>query len=145
MWIIMLVLLLLGAHLNLTALVPLQPGDPSPPWWVGGRLVWPFAIETHTLIPAGDLLNTFTPVLAIASAICFLLATAALLRRRVPANWFPWLVVAGAITSIALQIIWFSGWAVLPLLVDIALLWVVFGRHVTVDNLRAKEAKPIFR
>jgi hypothetical protein len=145
MWIIMLVLLLLGAHLNLTALVPLQVGDPSPPWWVGGRLVWPFAVETHTLIPAGDLLNTLTPLLAIVSAVCFLLAAAALLRWRLPANWFPWLVVAGAIPSIALQIIWFSGWAVLPLLVDIALLWAVFGRHVTVENLRAKETRPIFR
>ena len=145
MWIIMLILLLLGAHLNLTALVPLQVGDPSPPWWVGGRLVWPFAVETRTLIPAGDLLNTVTPLLAIAAAICFLLAAAALLRRRVPADWFPRLVVAGAITSIALQIIWFSGWAVLPLLVDLALLWTVLGRHITVDILRAKEARPIFR
>jgi hypothetical protein len=145
MWITMLILLLLGAHLNLTALVPLQVGDPSPPLWVGGRLIWPFTIETRTLIPAGDLLNTITPLLAVVSAICFLLAAAALLRRVVPARWFPRLVVAGAMASIALQVIWLSGWAVLPLLVDIALLWAVFGGHVTVENLRAKEARAIFR
>jgi hypothetical protein len=136
MWILILVLLLLGAHLNLSELVPLQPGDPPPPWWVGGRLLWPFAVETRTLLPPGDALNALTPILAIASALCFLLAAAALLRRAVPGRWFPWLIVAGVILSIALQVIWLSGWAVFPLLVDVALLWAVFGRHVTVGTLR---------
>jgi hypothetical protein len=136
MWILVLILLLLGAQLNLTALVPLQPGDPPPPWWVGGRLLWPFAIETRTLLQ-GDMLNTLTPILAIGSAMCFLLAAAALLRWLVPAEWFQLLIVAGAVLSIVLQVVWFSGWAVFPLLVDVALLWAVFGSHVTVDSLRA--------
>ncbi len=141
MWIIFLISLLLGAQFNLTALVPLQPGDTPPPWWVGGRLLWPFAVKTHTLLPAGDALNTLTPILGIASAIFFLLAAAALLRRVVPGNWFPWLIAAGAILSIILQVVWFSGWAVLPLLVDVALIWAVFGRHITVSSLRG-EVKP---
>lgn len=137
MWIVMLVLLLLGAQLNLSALVPLQAGDPTPPWWVGGRLLWPFAVETRTLLPAGDALNTLTPILAISSATCFLLAAAALLRWVVPGQWFPWLIVAGAVLSIVLQVIWFSGWAILPLVVSVALLWAVFGRQVAVGSLRA--------
>jgi hypothetical protein len=99
-------------------------------------LLWPFAVETRTLLPRGDLLNTLTPILAIASALCFLLAAAALLRWVVPGAWFHWLIVAGAVLSIVLQVIWLSGWAVLPLLVDVALLWFVFGQHVTVDSLR---------
>jgi hypothetical protein len=136
MWIIILILLLLGTQLNLTAIVPLQPGGTPPPWWVGGRLLWPFAIETHTLIPPGDLLNTLTPILGITSAICFLLAVAALLRWLVPGGWFQWLIVAGAVLSIVLQVIWFSGWAIPPLLVDVALLWAVFGQHITVGSLR---------
>ena len=136
MWILMLVLLLLGAQLNLTGLVPLQTGDPPPPWWVGGRLLWPFAVETHTLLPPGDMLNTLTPLLAISSATFFLLAAAALLRWGVPVQWFTWLIVAGAAFSIVLQVIWLSGWVVLPLLVDVALLWAVFGQHVTVGSLR---------
>jgi hypothetical protein len=136
MWILMVILLLLGAQLNLTAIVPLQVGDTPPPWWVGGRLLWPFAVETHTLFPPGDVLDTITPILAFASAACFLLAVAALLRRIAPEGWFPWLVVGGAVLSIALQVIWFSGWAVFPVLVDLALLWAVFGRHVTVSRLR---------
>jgi hypothetical protein len=131
-----LVLLLLGAQLNLSVLVPLQAGQAPPPWWVGGRLLWPFAVETRTLLPPGDALNTLTPVLGIASAMCFLLAAAALLPWGVPGQWFPWLIVAGAVLSIVLQVIWLSSWAVLPLLVDVALLWAVFGSHVTVGSLR---------
>ncbi len=136
MWILVLIGLLLGAQLNLTAIVPLQPGGTPPPWWVGGRLIWPFAVETHTLIPPGDLLNTLTPVLGISSAICFLLAAAALIRWGVPAQWFSWLIIAGAAISIVLQIIWFSGWAILPLLVDVVLLWAVLGQHISVAGLR---------
>jgi hypothetical protein len=88
MWILMLVLLLLGAQLNPTAIVPLQAGGTPPPWWVGGRLLWPFAVETRTLIPPGDVLNTLTPILGIMSATVFLLAAAALLRWVVPGAWF---------------------------------------------------------
>lgn len=136
MWILALVLVLLAAHLNLTALVPLKVGDTPPPWWVGGRLVWPFAVDTHTLI-TGDLLNTLTPLLAVGSAVAFLLAAAALLRWFVPADWFRWLIVVGVILSILLQAIWISPWAVLPLLLDVVLLWLVFGQQVTVAGLRA--------
>jgi hypothetical protein len=136
MWIVMLVSLLLGAQFNLTALVPLQTGDAPPPWWVGGRLLWPFAVQTRTLLPPEGVLDTLTPILGIASAMGFLLAAAALLRWVVPGQWFPWLIVVGAVLSIVLQVIWFSGWAVLPLLLDIVLLWAVFGSHVTVGSLR---------
>jgi hypothetical protein len=136
MWVLMLVVLLLAAQLNLTALVPLQPGDPPPPWWVGGRLLWPFAVETRTLLPPGDLLNAVTPILGITAALCFLLAAAALLHWWVPPQWFPWLVGAGAALSIGLHVIWISPWAILPLLIDIALLWAVFGAGVTVTRLR---------
>jgi hypothetical protein len=99
-------------------------------------LFWPFAVETRTLIAPGDALNTFTPILAIVSATFFLMAGAALLQWVVPGKWFLGLIVAGVVLSIVLQIIWFSGWAVFPLLVDAALLWAVFGQHITVDSLR---------
>jgi hypothetical protein len=99
-------------------------------------LLWPFAVETRTLLPAGETLNALTPILGIASAVCFLLAAAALLRRVVPGRWFPWLIVSGAVLSSVLQVIWFSGWAVPPLLLNVALLWAVFGSRVTVTRLR---------
>jgi hypothetical protein len=45
----------------------------------------------------------------------------------VPRPWFRGLVVTGTALSIVLQVLWISGWAVLPLAVDVALLWAVFG------------------
>jgi len=136
MWVAFLILVLLAAQLNLTAIVPAAPGQAPPPWWVGGGLLWPFFSDTKTLLPSGDLLSTLTPVLGIASAASFLMAAAALWGWLVPASWFPWLLVVGALLSIPLQVIWISGWAVLPLLVDALLLWAVFGWHVTVSTLR---------
>jgi hypothetical protein len=97
-------------------------------------------LETRTLLQ-GDVLNTVTPILAIASAIFFLIAAAALLRWRVPGEWFPWLSVAGAALSILLQVIWFSGWAIFPLIVDIVLLWLILGQHVTVQSLRSSPSR----
>jgi hypothetical protein len=40
------------------------------------------------------------------------------------------------VLSIVLQVIWLSVWAIFPLLVDVALLWFVFGQQVTVHSLR---------
>jgi hypothetical protein len=132
-----LVLLLLGAHLNLTALVPAAAGQAPPSWWVGGGLLWPFFADTTTLVPAGGLRDTLTPLLGIAAAACLLLAACALLGWVVPGPWFQGLVVAGAALSIVLQLVWLSGWTVLPLLVDVALLWTVVATHATVGTLRA--------
>lgn len=132
--------LLLGAHLNLTALVPAAAGQGAPPWWVGGGVLWPFFNDTSTLLPAGDLRDTLTPLLGIAAATCLLLAAGAILGWLVPEKWFRGLVVAGAVLSIALQVVWLSGWTVLPLLVDAALLWAVFARHATVSSLRGQAA-----
>jgi hypothetical protein len=129
--------LLLAAHLNLTALVPAAAGQAPPPWWVGGRLIWPFGLDTRTLLPAGGAVDTLTPILGIASAVLFLLAAAALLHWLVPVAWLPGLVVAGVACSLVLQVVWISPWAVLPLLVDGALLWALVSSHVSVVSLRA--------
>ena len=122
-----LVLLLLGAHLNLTALVPAAAGQGPPPWWVGGGLLWPFFLDTATLLPAGGIRDLITPLFGIAAAMCLVLAAGALLGWIVPRSWLRGLVVTGAVLSIVLQVLWISVWAVLPLAVDLALLWAVFG------------------
>lgn len=132
----MLALLFVGAQVNLSALVPAAPGQTPPPWFTGGGLLWPFFSDTHTLLPAGGVRDTLTPILGIVAATCFLMAAAALWGWMVPAQWFPALIVVGAAASIVLQVAWLSGWAVLPLLVDLALMWTVFGSHVTVAGLR---------
>ena len=123
-----LVLLLLGAHLNLTALVPAAAGQGPPPWWVGGGLLWPFFLDTATLLPAGGIRDPITPLLGIAAAMCLALAAGALLGWIVPRSWLRRLVVAGGGTARSCsRCVWISGWAVLPLAVDLALLWAVFG------------------
>ena len=82
-------------------------------------------------MPAGDLRNILTPILGITAAVCLLLAACALLGWLVPGSWLRGLIVTGVVASIALQVAWLSGWAVLPLAVDAALLWLVFGLHLT--------------
>jgi hypothetical protein len=131
------VVLLLGAHFNLTALVPAAPGQGQPPWWVGGGLFWPFFADTNTLVPAGALRDTVTPLLGIAAGVCLLMAAAALLGWLVPGSWFVPLVVAGTACSIVLQVCWLSGWTVLPLVLDAVLLWIVVAGNATVSALRA--------
>ena len=132
-----LALLLLGAQVNLSALVPAAAGQTPPPLWVGGGFLWPFFADTKTLLPPGGARDTLTPILGIMAAVFFLMAAAALLGwMGVPTSWFTWLTVAGAVCSIVLQLAWLSGWAVLPLLVDVALVWAVLGIHVTVGSLR---------
>ena len=127
-------ILLVGAQVNLSALVPAAPGQAPPPWWTGGGVLWPFFSDTHTLLPAGGLRDALTPILGVTAAACFLLAAAALLGWWVPAGWFPGLLAAGAVTSIVLQVIWISVWAIVPLAVDALVLWAVFVMHV--DALR---------
>ena len=99
-WIVVMSLLF-AAHINLTALVPAAAGQAPPPWWVGGRLLWPFGLDTHTLLPAGGVLGTLTPLLGIASATLFLLAAGAVLHWVVPAQWLAALVLSGAAASVA--------------------------------------------
>jgi hypothetical protein len=128
--------LLLAAHLNLTALVPAKAGQAPPPWWVGGRVVWPFGLDTHTLLQ-GSSLTTLTPLLGIASAAFFVLAAGAVLGWLVPTQWAVGLVVAGAACSLVLQVVWISPWAVLPLLMDGVLLWAALAPQVTAIGARA--------
>jgi hypothetical protein len=137
MFVGVLILTLLAAQLNLTALVPAAPGQAPPPWWVGGGVLWPFFADTRTLIPPGGALDTLTPLLGIVSGGLFLMAAAALLGWWVPSSWFPVLVVGGVLASIALQIVWLSMWAILPLVVDAALVWLVLGMGVTAVTLRS--------
>jgi hypothetical protein len=128
--------LLVAAHLNLTALVPAAADQAPPPWWVGGRLIWPFGLDTHTLIQ-DSALTTLTPLLGIASAVLFVLAAGAVLGWVVPAQWAVGLLVAGAVCSVALQVVWISPWAVLPLVLDAVLLWAALAPQVGAIGARA--------
>jgi len=59
------------------------------------------------------------------------MAAAALLGWWVPSSWFTVLVIGGVLASIPLQVVWLSLWAIQPLVVDAALLWIGFGMGAT--------------
>lgn len=136
MWIAMLLLLLVGAQVNVSWFASTPAGQQPPPWWVGGRLLWPYVQDAQTLVPQTGWGVLLTVVLAAGAGLLLLLAAAALLRWWVPERWFGPVVVAGAIMSIALQVIHLSVWSVFPLLVAAVLLYVVLGLHWTVSSLR---------
>lgn len=130
-------LLLVGAQVNLSALVPAVPGQEPPPWWVGGGALWPFFSDTKTVVVSETIRNAWSPLLGIAAAACFLLGAAAVWGWVVPTPWAAWLTLAGAVFSIALHVMWLSGWAVFPLVVDAALVWMVMGNSMVALAPRA--------
>ncbi|MEZ4771059.1 MAG: hypothetical protein R2844_21895 [Caldilineales bacterium] len=125
MRLIILILLLLGAHFSLTALAPGPLGK--------GKFYWPFGPESQPVIGVlGSAARPVTQLLAVVAGACFLLAAIGLFNVLVPAAWWPPLVVAGAVTSVVLHLLYLSQYAVLPLLVDAVLLWSVVARGWTV-------------
>ena len=128
----------LGAHLNLTALVPAAAGQVRRR---GGSAAasWPFFADTRTLVPAGDVPQHPHAHPGDHGGPRLLLAGCALLGWLVPGAWLRDSIV-GASASIVLQLAWLSGWAILPLAVDAALLWLVFGLHLTAPRLRRRAA-----
>lgn len=133
---IVLILFLLGAQCSLTAFAPAEAGKA----WI----LWPFATNSKSILGfTGGVPQqsggTFTPILAVLaglSGLGFLAAAASLFGILIPPDWWPFLVPGSAILSILLQIIYIGPLAILPILVDVALLWGVFIQHWTVISLR---------
>jgi len=130
---VVLVLLVAALHFSL---IPFAPAQAGKAW-----LVWPLAADTRPwLAPIGGLPaqgnGLLTSVLSGLAALCFLGAALGLFGWVVPAAWWPWLVSAGAAASAALYLLYLGPWAILPLALDILLLWGTFGLHWTVATLR---------
>ena len=125
MRLIVLILLLVGAHFSLTALAPGPLGK--------GKVYWPFGPESQPVARfLGSAARPVTQVLAVVAGASFLLAAVGLFGVLVPAAWWPLLVVAGVVASVLLHLLYLSQYAVLPLLVDVVLLWSVLARGWTV-------------
>ncbi|MFZ0546819.1 MAG: hypothetical protein WAM60_15340 [Candidatus Promineifilaceae bacterium] len=131
MRIVVLVLLFLGAHFAGTAFVP------------GPRasIVWPFGNDSRPLLAGVGGLPTqsggvVTPVLAGLSVLAFVAAFAALVGILVPAEWFVPLVAAGSLTSTLLYLLFAGPLSILPIAIDLFLLWGVLINHWTVPVLR---------
>jgi len=114
MRIFIIVLLILGAHFNLTANMP----GPQ------ALIYWPFAADTRPAIALfGAYPNAPTRLLSAVAGFGFIAALLAVLGWLVPAGWFGPLVGVAAVASIALYILYFGSFALMPLAVDAVLLW----------------------
>ncbi|MFO7635161.1 MAG: hypothetical protein R6W76_21625 [Caldilinea sp.] len=127
-WMILL-MLIVGAHFCLTVLVPAQAGRA----W----LLWPVATDTRPVVGLFDGEGRAIPtVLLTMSGLCYLCAAASLLGWVVPAALWPSLVLVGGLGSLLLFLIFLNRYAVLPLMVDLLLLWGVMAQHWTVSIVR---------
>ncbi len=133
------VLLIVAWHFPTTFFVP--AGSPYEKGW----LVWPFGQQTR---PAFDALTgviapsvpaaTGTPTLAMVAAgvasLAFLVALAALWGIVVPASWWQIAAVLGASSSVLLFLVYASPLALIPLLVDLTILWGVLSQGWSVGT-----------
>ena len=131
MRIVVMILLLVGAHFAGTAFVPGQRAT----------VIWPFGIESRPVLARiGGLPSqsgsVASPLLAGLAVLAFVGAFMAVVGVVVPAAWFVPLVVAGSLGSIALFLLFAGPWAALPIVVDVILLWGVLGLHWTAPLLR---------
>ena len=128
MRIIVIVLLFFGAHFSMTANLPTQAGKA----W----LMWPFAGDSQPLLKLSrPLLGTITRLLSALAAAGFLATLLSLLGWLVPASWFVPLTVFSSVASFLLYVLYFGRWAVLPILIDLVLLWGVFSQGWTPASL----------
>lgn len=128
MRIIVIVLLFFGAHFSMTANLPTLAGKA----W----LMWPFAVDSKPLLKLSKpLLGTITRLLSALAAAGFIAALLSLLGWLVPASWCVPLTVFSSVASFLLYVLYFGRWAVLPILIDLVLLWGVFSQGWTPASL----------
>ena len=131
MRIVVLILLFLGAHFAGTVFVPGQKAT----------VIWPLGVGSRPVLAGVGGMpsqsgSVASPLLAGIAVLAFAAAIAAVLGIVVPADWFVPLVVAGSLASITLFVLFAGRWAVLPIVVDVILLWGVLGLHWTVPLLQ---------
>ena len=127
------VLIFVAWHFPTTFFVP--AGAPTERGWI----VWPFGQQTH---PAFDAFTgvvaptvptaTSSPTVAMVAAgiasLSFIIAAAALWGIVVPAAWWQPTLVIGASCSLVLFLVYLSPLALIPLVVDLIVLWGVLSQ-----------------
>jgi len=103
---------------------------PDPARTTGARMPWPFDLRDSWLVDRFGLnpgiVRAAGMTLAAMAIVTALLAALATVGIVVPANWWPGLVVALAISSMLLLTLRFSPAFVIGFGIDAALLWLVF-------------------
>lgn len=133
MRIFVLILLVLAAHLNLTAFAPSPAGK--------AVFYWPWAADSRPIVAGiGGLpqegSGIVTPALAGIAGICFLAAVLALLGIVVPTDWWTPLIGVGVAASIVLFVLYLSPLSLIPIALNLILIWGVFLQHWTAAGLQ---------
>ncbi len=134
------VLLVLAWHFPTTFFIP--AGPPYERGWI----VWPFGQQTRPALDAlggvvapAALPSTGSPTLALlvaaVASLAFIVAIGAVWGIVVPAAWLQPAVVAGAVASLVLFLVYLSPLALVPLAVDLVLLWGVLAQGWSATQL----------
>lgn len=118
--------LLLGAFLFGHAMIHFSYLAPAPPRTADGP-EWPFEMAQSWLVTGVGLdpalVRTLGTAMVLATITLFIAAALSTVGWLAPAEWWPGLVVAGAITSALALVMFFHPWIVLGLAIDGVLLW----------------------
>ena len=132
MKILVIFLLILAAHFNATPFAPAPAGT--------AKFYWPFAADSKSWLTAiGGLPASggiVTSLLAGVAALGFIASLLALFGWLVPANWFATAILAASIASVVLYVLYFGAFSLLPLALDIILIWGVLARGWSVAGLK---------
>lgn len=120
------ILIILAAHFSLTPFAPAKDGK----WFL-----WPFGQDSHPIfsfiggLPAQSN-GMITAILSGIAGLGFVLSLLARFGWLVPTAWItPALIIASA-CSIVLFIVYFNIWAILPIVVDLAILWLILTKKI---------------
>lgn len=99
-------------------------------------LLWPFATDSKPIV---DFVSSITPaILAGIADLFFLTAIVGLFSEVVPTNWWPVFVIVATIASLLLYTLYFGDRMIVPVLVDLVLLWGVLTKRWSAGVLRMR-------
>lgn len=134
------ILLIVAWHFPTTFFVPQDA--PTQRGW----LIWPFGKSSTPVfdglqgpIAPSSLATVVSPTLAMVLAgmasLAFMVAIASLWGVVIPSEWFRPAAIVGAISGIALFVIYLSPLAILPVLAEVAVLWGVLVASWTPQSI----------
>lgn len=126
-------LLLLGAHFAASYIVPLQKADQGA--FAGLlRWAWPWSVGDGGLY--GHITSSGFPIvpffIAVTAAGALLLAALAVVGIWIPFGWWRVLAIGGAALSLILMAGFFGPTKLLPMALDLILIWAVLSSWVSV-------------
>jgi protein-S-isoprenylcysteine O-methyltransferase Ste14 len=140
-WIIF-ILLLIGSVFCLSVFAPATQGN--------GGLLWPFSADTKPIFALvgglpGQFTNIITPLLAGVSILGFLVALIGLFWSAIPTKGWTTLVAVAVTTSFVLYLSYFGTKMIVPILVDVVIVWGILTRRwqAEVTRMRSIQNPPI--